>query len=236
MAILFDPSTSWRSFLCPFVPLGKDPHVPSATRALFANNPAAVAHAFARFVPCLVAARASVPAPSVFRFECAHHCCHDWAFPSGGLSGVVRLQDDFSHVWVVFRFHVNVERSRAKRQREASTGQPRSFASKVSNSDLTTTQSLPLLSRNVCTISTRLRILRLSLFEFFFSLFFSFNVVGFQVVPPRAGGKRVGVFATRSPHRPNPVHSRDALDLHKIPMCFSLSMINLSTSLPVSLS
>ena len=62
--------------------------------------------------------------------------------------------DGFSHVWVIFRFHINVDPTK-KRARELAAGSKvRTFSSKVK--------------------------------------------------PPRAGYK-VGVFSTRSPHRPNPV-------------------------------
>jgi len=61
--------------------------------------------------------------------------------------------DGFSHLWVIFRFHINVD-SGKKRSKEGGQKGTR-FAAKVT--------------------------------------------------PPRAEGVKVGVFSTRSPHRPNPI-------------------------------
>jgi len=65
---------------------------------------------------------------------------------------VIDLQK-FSHVWVVFIFHLNSNNHVVNRSSDAQT--PRQFPAKIA--------------------------------------------------PPALGGKRVGVFSTRSPHRPNPV-------------------------------
>ncbi len=79
-------------------------------------------------------------------------------FPNRIASDSVSDLDKFSHVWVVFIFHLNsnaksVEKS--KRSVENGKVMKRQFPSKIK--------------------------------------------------PPALGGKRVGIFATRSPHRPNPI-------------------------------
>ena len=63
--------------------------------------------------------------------------------------------EGYSHCWVVFRFHINVESGKNRTGDADTANKGTRYAAKVK--------------------------------------------------PPRAGGRRVGIFSTRSPHRPNPV-------------------------------
>lgn len=99
--------------------------------------------------------------------------------------------DGFSHMWVVFIFHLNNNSKIVKRSRDAKAqGLSRQFPSKIA--------------------------------------------------PPALGGKKVGLFSTRTPHRPNPI----GLSLCKIdsitrgktpsqPFCVNVSGLDLVDGTPV---
>lgn len=79
-------------------------------------------------------------------------------YPSRISSDSVMDLDKFSHLWVVFIFHLNSNTKTVERSKQ-----------KEENGDIIKRQ-FPS-----------------------------------KIAPPALGGKRVGIFATRSPHRPNPV-------------------------------
>jgi tRNA (Thr-GGU) A37 N-methylase len=62
-----------------------------------------------------------------------------------------------------------------------------------------------------------------------------FPGVKWKIAPPRLGGKKVGVFATRSPHRPNPIGLTLAsiVAIEEQPPCIVLSGVDLLDGTPV---
>jgi len=84
----------------------------------------------------------------------SHLVMHPVVAP-GSLDGL----EAYSHVWVLFKFHINIVSEKKKKNKQQSELNGNSHGTKYSA----------------------------------------------KVKPPRACGKKVGVFSTRSPHRPNPV-------------------------------
>jgi len=85
---------------------------------------------------------------------------------------------DFSHVWLIFLFHENTN---SARQWKGS--------------------SIPLIF-----IATKIRTLSVAKEDDYMKINNNhWSLVKSKVRPPRLGGSKVGLFSTRTPHRPNPI-------------------------------
>jgi Uncharacterized conserved protein len=85
-------------------------------------------------------------------------------FPNRIAFDSIQDLEHFSHVWIVFVFHLN------------------------SNVDISNTKTSSQLSND----DERMKLMQQQQFPS-------------KIKPPALGGKKVGIFATRSPHRPNPI-------------------------------
>jgi tRNA-Thr(GGU) m(6)t(6)A37 methyltransferase TsaA len=99
--------------------------------------------------------RAGTPRQGTLAPHARSHLVLHPSIAPGALEGL----ENFSHLWIIFRFHINVDSEKKTKKAHKTPADGGQGGTKYSA----------------------------------------------KVKPPRAGGKKVGVFSTRTPHRPNPI-------------------------------